>query len=196
MESINKNFGQKEHIMNYQILAKEFKELSEYIHPHNDNDKTYSHKTANLLIQTCIEIESNLKYLYKYFNVGSVSVDKLDMREYCKIFLNDEFREKYINKKTLILTVGDYARNIKPFENWLQINEEGQSKLNWYQDYNLVKHNRHEKFSLASIMNLIEALAGLAYLVEQQKGALQDTGPVFLAIEGPDFCTANLFKFI
>jgi len=55
---------------------------------------------------------------------------------------------------------------IKPFLGW----EGGKHSLDWYSDYNKVKHNRVSEFSKATFRNVVFAIAGLHLLFHEYIG--------------------------
>ncbi len=57
---------------------------------------------------------------------------------------------------------------IKPFEKW--DDSKPTQSLKWYHNYNAVKHDRENEFSKATLLSVIEALAGLAILLKAQYG--------------------------
>lgn len=53
---------------------------------------------------------------------------------------------------------------LRPFAEW----SKWAHSLTWYQEYNLVKHNRYANFSKANLENLLNAISGLFSLLFAQ----------------------------
>ena len=59
-------------------------------------------------------------------------------------------------------------KTICPFKSW---NASSPTKsLNWYDDYNAIKHDREQKFHKATLLNTINAVSAIAILILAQYG--------------------------
>lgn len=142
----------------YHILEKDFRSLFDYIELHDLNKKTFSHRIYELILRASTEFEANAKGIL--LDNGYTS-NNLNIIDYFKINtaskLNEyEVRINFWSPNPLI---------IKPFQVW---NSTTYSPLSWYQNYNLVKHNRNLNFPLASLENLINCMAGLFVILASQ----------------------------
>lgn len=167
----------EKNIRGFLLIERDFKRLLDYIEPSDINLKTYSFRTHELIMRTCIEIEANLVAILKENNYSKDG--NLTMTDYKKInkthFLS-EFRVK--------LTDWEGDENIiSPFLNW----KEGKS-LKWWTAYNDTKHNRSENFKNANFKNLIGAISALVVLLSSQFKYYEKKHLTFLSTikENPD----------
>lgn len=133
------------------LLINKLDDILLYIEPDLNSLNTYSHKTRELFILACTEVEN----FWKYYITKSSSkpknrksyttndyvllVDKLHLKEY-------QFSLKAYSKISSIIA----------FENWDSSNPT--SSLSWYNSYNKTKHDRDSHFSEASLLNCIKAV--------------------------------------
>jgi len=139
------------------IIIKDVVSLFEYIEPSEVNIKSYSFRTHELLIRTCIEIEANFKAILSENSYSKRN--NLSIRDYKKIE-DSHFLSSY-SVQLPIWREGPWE--FKPFENWTCA-----GKPEWYQAYNAAKHDRHVAFSEANFGNLLGAVAGLVVLISSQ----------------------------
>lgn len=141
----------------YHILEKDLLHLFEYIEPSDANLAAYSYRTYELLLRASTEFESNAKQI---LNANGYSPTRnLNVIDYFK--LNAATR---LNEYRLFINIwGNERKEIRPFSDWTN----GHS-LSWYQDYNSVKHNRHEEFTKASLNNVLNAVGAAFAIVFSQ----------------------------
>jgi len=147
-------------IRNYQasfdLLRKDLEQVLEYIEPVDCNDKTFSHRTYGLLLRACTDFESLAKdTLIDKDPKYPKSPEKLNINDYRKL-------EPKLNLEPLdvdFLLWRPQPRRASPFRKW------SVSPLQWYQDYNKVKHNRDAEFARANLGVVVEAMAGLFVLL-------------------------------
>lgn len=143
----------------YYLLEKDFKEILDYIEPHDANEKTFSHKIYSLLLRTCTEFETNCKgiLLANDYTLGKIPNIQND---YYKINTASKLSDYEIK-----INIWQWGKIIKPFDDW---SNKSYQPLSWYQAYNNVKHNRSIHFSDANLENLLNALAWLYILLCSQ----------------------------
>ncbi len=155
----------------YDLIIADFKKICEYIDPSDENHLVYSHRLYEVFIRTCTELESNMKAILKAN--GYIKKNKKG-----KIIDEKQWNIDDYKKLESVLKLSDYkvlvnfwnggrGKECIPFRN-LATGKSG--KLVWYQDYNKIKHNREEKFYLASLDNLLESLCGLFVILFSQYG--------------------------
>ena len=145
----------------YEILKKDLRLVFEYIEPKVQNQDTFSHRTFELLIRACIEVESLCKLV---FTMNRVSLPRgANMIRYSD--LNGVMKLSEYE----ILCYGINYPAFLPFESFSDPNREERSP-DWYRDYNAVKHNRTENFGQASLNNVIHAVGGVYALLVAQFG--------------------------
>lgn len=137
-------------IWNYYLsLERDMSNTSQYIEP-SGQEQVYSFEFAKILVLSCTEAESLFKilcYETEKRKVGNIS-------EYKRIILS-----QYPRIVEAEVSVSRLNKNIKPFENW------GEEKLNWWDAYQEVKHNREKSFSMATYINAVTALAAVYILI-------------------------------
>ena len=143
------------------LIIRDLYELLDFVEPHNDNEKTYSHRIYELFLRTATEFESNCKGILKANGYNKKDED-LKASDYFKI-------AKAARLSEYVVTFHRWLpeRKFKPFEQWA--NAEYKS-LPWYKSYNNVKHNRYKCFSEANLGNLMNAVAGLLCILHAQIG--------------------------
>jgi hypothetical protein len=155
----------------YKKLEEDFMELSYYIAIDKKQLKTYSIKIADLILRSVSECENIAKELCKKENIKFRDKNG-KIRQY--ILFNE-----YINRLEEVYGLGHkhvscIFNNIKqdtfdikhtPFAK-KKIMKNGKEKefLNWYNSYNLIKHDRVKNFREANLGNLIDSLAALFLL--------------------------------
>jgi len=153
--------AKNQHIMSYYLIVEDLKRAFEYIEPIEINYDVYSHRLFELLLRVCTEIESIMSELLNVHDYKSQknksSNYNLKMRDYFEL-------EKHL--KLSQYTVKFRENQIyAPYAVW---NEKNFKKLMWYDNYNKVKHNRVNKFDLANLKNVINAVSGLYILLYSQ----------------------------
>lgn len=137
-------------------------EILNTIHPSNSNLKTYGHDIKNLLILSCIEVEAQLKGIYKVNEVTSKHI----------YTTNDYVRLKTImqlHKYSVRLSLFPDLKTYYPFKTWNQ--ESGATRsLKWYDSYNAVKHNSETDFHRATLDNAISSICAVVVLLHAQYG--------------------------
>ena len=150
------------------MIQKELRDLFEFIEPADRNLNTYSYKIQQLLIRTCIEIESNFKAIlkeniYKPKNKeGKIIEEKYWKMQNFGIINKTHHLDEYTVR--LPYWNGD-ENSFRPFFNWSKKNN---FNLKWYDAYNACKHNREENFEQASLRNLLNAITGLLVVLSSQ----------------------------
>jgi hypothetical protein len=147
------------------LIQESIIDLFKYIEPADVNLKTFSFKNYELLIQVCMEVEANFKAILTE-NIYNPVSKKGEVREEKDWNINDYKkinRTHHLDEYIVEFPIwrGKYNK-YTPFENWKN------KPLPWYKAYNDVKHNRVEKFELASFENLLAAFAGLFVLLSSQ----------------------------
>ena len=143
----------------YRTITSDLLTLCEYVDPCEANKAAYSHRTFELFLRTCTELENLWKYILRnnccpdpeekwnitsYVQVEKVYNYRLSTKEVCFVYWKPDPTPRYL----------------KPFDGWLD-NVKGQPVLAWYAAYNRVKHNRESNFHEASMENLILSIAAL-----------------------------------
>lgn len=139
-----------DNIWNYYLsLERDFSNTSRYIEPSNQED-VYSYEFFKLLILSCTEIES----LLKIFCVETNGSQCGNIGEYKEIVLSH-----YPKIVSAEVYVPRWAKMILPFSGW------DTGRLEWWDSYVNVKHNRGNNFRSATYKNAVYALSALYLLI-------------------------------
>lgn len=155
----------------YEQIEKEFKEISYFVSINRKQLKTYSVKIADLILRTVSECENianelckkeNIKFKDKKGNIRDIVyfgeyIQKLD-----KIF---DLKDKHVSFDYKNADAETFDMKRMPFRKEdKKIKGKKKSIWNWYQAYNMVKHDRINNFNEANLGNLIDGLAALFLL--------------------------------
>jgi len=145
------------YIRAFLLIQKDLQSLFDYIEPADLNSNCYSYRIHELLLRTCVEVEANCKAILlenRYKKNGD-----LTMSDFKKIN-----KSHHLSSYEIKLPLWHGSKSLRtPFLRWAT----GES-LSWYQAYNKTKHDRHDKFNLASFENLIDAVCGLVTVLASQ----------------------------
>ncbi len=141
-------------IRSYNVIERDLIKLFEYIEPRQENYQTFSYRIYELFLRATTEFESNAKWVLH--DNGYVK-DKYNMHDFFKL----ETSSKLSEYKLLINPHENTRILLEPFKDWQKWNH----SLKWYQDYNLVKHNRQKDFSKANLFNLLSSIGWLYILI-------------------------------
>lgn len=136
-------------------------EIFRYIEPSEENKKSFGHKTRELLILVCTEVESAWR---------AVLVENSENQK-ANYTTNDYVRVKEpLNLDRWAVGLFNYPNlpPFRPFEGWDP--ESATKSLPWYDAYNAVKHDREAQFSQATLENLLNATAALHIMQLAQWG--------------------------
>ena len=153
------------------ILVEKLDELLLFIEPSTDGLNSYSHKTRELLILACTEVENQWRALLNLAGYQPNNKQGFTTEDYVKIlpvsFIN-EYQIDLKNYKTILSS--------NPFQGWNSSNPT--KSLTWYDAYNKTKHSRDRDFSCANLKYTIDAVAANLIMYFTRFGALimlQDT---------------------
>lgn len=132
-------------------LEKELENSFNYIEPVTENMACYGAKYSSLLNSISIEFESTCKTLIKFkendAKVGDIGNIKAYMLKHFPKICSNQVDIARINE------------SIKPLENW------GSSRLEWWDAYTTLKHNRINNYNQASLRNVIDAMSSLLIVI-------------------------------
>lgn len=152
----------------YKLIVNDLEKLFEYVEPCNSNLSVFSHRIYELLLRASTEFENNCKQIL-LANGYPVNPQHMHITDYYyleQVYKLSEY-EVLFDTWTPSETCLDSYIKLKPFE---QFNNE-KPKLQWYEAYNQVKHNRNKEFfKEASLNNMINAVAALFVILFCQFG--------------------------
>jgi len=160
----------------FELIQKDLHNLFDYVEPAESNLPCYSYRIHELLVRTCIEVEANCKAIL--LENGYAKSGDLNINDYKKLDSSHHLSSYQVR---LPLWHGAGALRT-PFAAWAS-----GGGVAWYQAYNAVKHDRHQRFHEANFGNLLDAVCGLVSVLGSQFHT-QDfsPGPGYLILEeGP-----------
>ena len=133
------------------LLVQKLDELFLYIEPSASSLKTYSHKTRELLILACTEVENFWQYNMKRSAHNPLNKRNYTTKDYVLLVSK-------LHLSSYCFKLRSYADIpvIVPFENWTGLAPT--VSLDWYDAYNKTKHDREKHFSDATLDNCIKAV--------------------------------------
>jgi hypothetical protein len=133
------------------LLLDRLDELFLYIEPDTHGLQSYSHKTRELLILACTELENSWKAYMRIAGATPTGTD-FTTRDYVRL-LGPLFLDEYEITLKPYLSVAP----MRPFSSW---NAQAPTQsLPWYDAYNKTKHDRTTHFDQATLANCITAVA-------------------------------------
>ena len=157
----------------YINIEKELRNIFNYVEPDESNLKTFSFELYSLLLRACTEVELNCKLIMEA-NGATPQGRHFTMNDYKKIEKASQLSKytvKFRNWRQRNTSSGELEylpREFCPFQNFAPaINK----SPDWYEDYNLVKHNREKNLEKANLENCMNAVAGILILLYSQFGS-------------------------
>jgi hypothetical protein len=168
------------------LIQNDLVRLFEFIEPADQNLSTYSYRTHELLLRSCIEAEANFKAILKENRYNPVDKNGVTIPEKRWNIHNYQLVNKthHLSSYRVHVPIWAGAQSMfAPFAEW----NTGQ-ELTWYQAYNKSKHDRQDQFKLANLESLLNAITGLLVLLSSQF-CTQEFSPASssLAISGHDY---------
>ena len=191
--NISKQVAQEQSI---RLLVQELDELLFYIDPSTEGLESYSHKTRELLILSCTEVENQWHTFFQRSNFSPLNERFFTTNDYVKLL-----GRLYLNDYFVKLRAGSYQAKIVPFLLWDSANPT--TSLTWYDAYNKTKHDRYINFNQAKLKYVIDSIAAniILYAVQYSPLALINNTTVFSAtinqmfyigMENVDICSFYL----
>lgn len=134
----------------FQTLENDMDATSRFVDPRGQ-EQVHSFEFAKILILTCTECESIFKKICKEITGENVSGD---IGTYKRTILT-----KYPGIVLSEVRASRLGKSIKPFEGW------SSGRLEWWNAYQHVKHNRGSYFAEATYINAVTALSALYILL-------------------------------
>jgi hypothetical protein len=166
-----------QYVRAFLLIQKDLQELLDYVEPSEKNLPCHSYRIHEILLRSCIEVEANCKAILVE-NGYKKSSSHMTMNDYKKIDPSHRLSSYEIS----IPYWNGHGNVRKPFAEW-----SNGGALPWYQAYNNTKHDRHEKFAIATFERALDAICGLVAILSSQF-ITEDFGPSarLLAIESAD----------
>jgi hypothetical protein len=149
------------------ILFNKLEELFETIEPGQDNLLAYGHKTREVLLLACMEVESSWTAVLK--ENGYPQRPTWNTNDYVKLF-----RPMFLDGYKVSLRSYPHFPSFSPFEKWTVADPT--HSLAWYDAYNKTKHNREDNLKLATLENAVQAVGAAVVMFYAQFGIGFGTG--------------------
>jgi hypothetical protein len=163
------------------LLVEMLDELLLYIEPDNRGLRTFGHKTRELLILACMEVENAWR---GFFRLSGRRARRLTTTQYVSLH-----KPLFLSEFELEFRPHSQQLRLRPFGGWSASNPT--ISLAWYDAYNKTKHDRTHHFADASLLNCIRAVAAALIMFSVRFGPFRlDRGVGML----PSL-TAPLFNF-
>lgn len=142
----------------YRILVEDLLTLCEYIDPCDANRSCFSHRTFELLLRACTELE-NLWKSYLLDKQHGGNENDWNVVDYAKIESQYAIALSSVEVAFVHWSNGPGLSYFRPYDGWA--NPSQSPRLPWYKAYNAVKHAREKNFAEASFENVIFAVGAL-----------------------------------
>jgi len=134
----------------YHAIEKDLYQVFDFIEPDDRNLTTFSIRLYEIFLRASTEFESNCKLILS--ENGYTRNRDFKMTDYRKI----KDTTRLLEYKIQLTVWANEPLLPEPFSRWLNCDS-----LNWYKEYNKVKHNRSSEFYCANLKNTIDAVAAL-----------------------------------
>ena len=135
----------------YLLLEKKFIDTLNYVELAEENFSTYSVEYAHQLLAVGSEVDTFFK-IYCGFDLN----DRKKIVDYTRYIMSD-----YPEITAQVVKIYNTEITLTPYEEWSQWNIHSGNLLSWWDAYNLIKHNRQENITKASMENVVTSLAAL-----------------------------------
>lgn len=133
------------------IIIDKLDELFLYVEPSGSGLTSYGHKSRELLILACTEVENQWSSLLKKAKAVPQNKRIFNTNDYVKL-LDVAGLKEYVISFKLYRDLGE----LRPFYRWSKM--QPTKSLDWYDSYNKTKHDRDSSFSEANLRNVINAV--------------------------------------
>jgi len=157
-------------------IESDLERTARFVEPTLANDSCYSVEFARLLMGAAAEVEAVATQLARTVTSLPTDTNIDDLRA--------AFQQHYPNFHTIEILVPRASRKLNPWRAWA-----GAKNPKWWTAHNRVKHDRHNSFTDASLVNALEAVAALLCLQlyvhqrEYKEGSLEPWCR-FLSVKG------------
>jgi len=134
------------------LLEEDLMLLARYIEFTSDNYDSYSVELGRILLSAGSEVDVVAKQVCQ----------KVDPKTKAKNIghYRQQLRPAFPQIEHMTFVMPRFGLELCPWSNW-----QNNKKPLWWDAYNNVKHNRHNKFSEANLKNVLNSIAGLLVLV-------------------------------
>jgi hypothetical protein len=146
------DLDRREALQAIRLQLERLDEITLFIEPTPNSLSTYSHKTRELLILACTEVENAWKAYMVEAGTKPKSGRDFKTEDYVRLL-----EPLYLNEFQLKLKAFRTEPTSQPFQGWSAAKPS--QSLSWYQAYNETKHDRKSHFDKATLKTCIDAVA-------------------------------------
>lgn len=140
------------HWQYYRSLCEDVERLSRYVALIPDNLGASSIECTRLLLAASSEVDVVCKVLCEKVEPGC---NPRDIVDFGRILL-----PKYPGIPEVLVSIPRFSLQLQPWDGWTL-----DTRPNWWQDYNKVKHHRHQHADLGNLGNALNSVAALCVLL-------------------------------
>lgn len=160
-----------------EIIIDRLFDLFTYIEPTKSNQNIFGHKVRELLLLSCMEVESGWTAILRA-NDYPVN-NRLSTNDYVKL-LDPLFLSRYEVQFSMYPEIG----RVSPFKHWTR--SQPTQSISWYNAYNNTKHNREDNFHASTLEHAISSVAAVAIMLYSQFGPASVPDGIEVIIENVD----------
>ncbi len=167
-----------DHLVVWDLLNRELQRVLEYVEPVKQNADVYSFRICDLILRTCMEFEAVCRDAVSIVIGDPTPRHKMKVGHYFK--LRDFYNLSRYDVGVMFWRPKVY---VDPFGPWWGPNP----NLPWWNRHHALKHDRHTNFHDATLLLLVECMAGLFALMTHTELLSTDQDhkeTVFLGTDG------------
>lgn len=155
----------------YLSIEKMLANTIQFVSPSEENENTYSDEFTKIILLSCSEIDSILKLLCKLNNI--ILTDReYNMKNYAKMLEKDTFIKHESYGPEYVSTINESFLLVTPFKD---INSKIKyAGLEWWKDYQSLKHNRMENAKKGNLKNSIFSVSAHYILMTKLMDCLDE----------------------
>jgi hypothetical protein len=134
------------------LLVERLDELLLYVEPNTHGLQSYSHKSRELLILACTEVENSWKYYMRQAGAAPANGRDFNTNDYVRLL-----PALHLSEYQVTWTPYASVPPIAPFNSWIAA--QPTQSLPWYNAYNKTKHDRSTNFGEATLANCLASVA-------------------------------------
>lgn len=134
----------------------------QFVSPSEENKNTYSDEFTKIILLSCSEIDSILKLLCKLNNI-ILNDKEYNMKNYAKMLEKDKSIKRESYGPEYVSTINESFLVVTPFKDMdYKMKYAG---LEWWKDYQFLKHNRMENAKRGNLINAIISVSAYYILM-------------------------------
>ena len=132
-----------------QILVEMLSDILLYVEPDDVGKRVHSHKTRDLLLLSCTEVENTFQHFLT--RVVGLTQERFTTAHFVRLR-----KPLFLSEYVVVYRPRSSITLVSPFDGWDK--EQPTQSLPWYEAYNLTKHNRQGDFRSATLEHCISSV--------------------------------------